>query len=110
MRRLLLAVGMDDLGAPLALGLGLARDRPDHAFVEVDVLDLDIGNLDAPRVGLRVEHLLDVGVQPVALGEHLVEIVLAQHRTQRGLRELARRFACKFSTWITARSASMTRK
>ena len=46
---------------------------------------------DAPGVGLLVENFLDVGVELVALGEHLVEVVLAQHRAQRGLRELAGR-------------------
>ena len=56
---------------------------------EVDVLDLDVGDLDAPGVGLRVEDLLDVEVQPLALGQHLVELVLAEHRAQRGLRQLA---------------------
>ena len=48
-------------------------------------------DLDAPGVGLRVEDGLDVDVQLVALGEHLVELVLAEHRAQRGLRELAGR-------------------
>ena len=55
------------------------------------MLDLDIGDLDAPGVGLRVEDFLDVAVELVALGQHLVEIVLAEHRAQRRLRELARR-------------------
>ena len=34
---------------------------------------------------------LDVEVELLALGQHLVELVLAEHRAQRGLRELARR-------------------
>ena len=55
------------------------------------MLDLDVGHLDAPGVGLRVEHALDVDVQLLALGEQLVELVLAEHRAQRGLRELAGR-------------------
>ena len=37
------------------------------------MLDLDVGDLDAPGVGLRVEDLLDVEVEPLALGQHLVE-------------------------------------
>ena len=55
------------------------------------MLDLDVGDLDAPGVGLLVEDVLDVGVQLVALGQHLVELVLAEHRAQRGLRQLAGR-------------------
>ena len=84
-------------------------DGPDHALVDVHVLDLDIGDLDTPGVGLRVEDLLDVAVQLVALGQHLVELVLAEHRAKRGLCELARG-RMKFSTWITALSGSTTRK
>ena len=55
------------------------------------MLDLDVRDLDAPGVGLLVEDALDVGVELVALGQHLVELVLAEHRAQRGLRELAGR-------------------
>src|SRR5579884_3653253 len=87
--RLLLGFRADDAGTAVAFGLGLPGDGADHALVDVDVLDLDIGDLDAPGVGLRVEDLLDVVVELVALGEHLVELVLAEHGTQRGLRELA---------------------
>ena len=53
------------------------------------MLDLYVGHLDAPRVGLRVEDLLHVEVEAFALGEHLVKLVLAEHRTQCGLGELA---------------------
>src|SRR5215510_3056791 len=91
LRRLLLPLGMDHLRPTLALGLGLARDRADHRLVQVDVLDLDVRHLDAPGIGLRVEDALDVEVELLPLGEHLVELVLAEHRAQRGLRELVRR-------------------
>ncbi len=79
------------LARRVALGLGLARDGAHHALVEIDALDLDVGDLDAPAFGLLVEHVLDVGIELVALGQHLVEVVLAQHPAQRGLRELAGR-------------------
>src|SRR5580693_7299693 len=91
LRRLLLALGIDDLGAALALGLGLTGDGADHALVEVDALELDIGDLDAPGFGLLVEHVLNAGIELVALGQHLVEIVLAQYPAQRGLGELTGR-------------------
>ena len=89
LRGLHLALGIDDPGAPLALRLGLAGDGADHALVQVHVLDLDVGDLDAPGVGLLVEDALDVLVELVALGEHLVQLVLAEHRAQRGLCQLA---------------------
>jgi hypothetical protein len=100
-RGLQLAFGMDHLGPPLALGLGLAGDRAHHRLVEVDVLDLDVGDLDAPGVGLGVEHLLDVEVQAFALGQHLVELVLAQHGAQVVCASwlVASR---KFATWMMA--------
>ncbi|MOA27403.1 hypothetical protein D3C78_1482800 [compost metagenome] len=53
------------------------------------MLDLDVGDLDAPGVGLGVEHLLDVQVQAFAFGQQFVQFVFTQHRPQRGLRQLA---------------------
>ncbi len=55
------------------------------------MLDLDGSDLDAPCVRLHVEDLLNVLVQTVALRQHLVQIVLAEHGSQRRLGELARR-------------------
>src|SRR5215475_10046253 len=89
LRRLLLSLRVDDLGAAGAFGLGLAGNRPDHALVEIDALDLHGRYLDTPPLGLLVEHILNVGVELVALGQHLVEVVLAQDPAQRGLRKLA---------------------
>src|SRR5262249_17470775 len=91
LRGLLLPLGIDNFGTARALGLGLTGDCPDHALVEIDALDLDGRDLDAPRLGLLVEHVLDIGVELVALCQHLVEIVLAQDPAQRRLRELAGR-------------------
>src|SRR3546814_18007484 len=79
----------DLLGAALALRLGLAGYHPDHALADIDMLDLDIGHLDAPGIGLAVEDFLDIVVQLVAFGQHLVEVMLAEHRTQGGLGQLA---------------------
>ena len=53
------------------------------------MLDLDIRHLDAPGIRLLIEDLLDIRVEPVAFREHFVEFVLAQHRAQRGLGQLA---------------------
>ena len=59
--------------------------------MEIDILDLDGGDLNAPGVGLLVEDLLDIGVEPIPFCEHLVQFVLAEHRAQRGLCQLAGR-------------------
>ncbi len=88
LRRLELALGVDDLGPPLALGLGLAGDRPLHLFGDLDVLDLDRGHLHAPGLGRLVDDLLQLLVEPLALGEQLVELGLAEHRAQRRLGDL----------------------
>src|SRR5690606_23898223 len=53
--------------------------------------DLDVGDLDAPAIGLGIEDGLDVQVQLFALGQHLVQFMLAQYRPQRRLRQLAGR-------------------
>src|SRR3989338_1677964 len=60
LRRLELALGVDDFGAPLALGLGLPGDRADHLLGQVDVFDLDRRDLHAPRLRL----LIDDALQP----------------------------------------------
>src|SRR5258705_2286564 len=88
---LLLAHRIDYLGAPQPLRLGLLGNRPHHGFIEIDILDLDGGDLDAPNVGLLIENFLDVGVKSVSFGEHLVQLVLAEHRAKRGLRQLTGR-------------------
>jgi hypothetical protein len=84
-----LALGVDDARPAHALCLGLLGNRADHALVDVDMLDLDVGDLDAPLVGLVIEDLLDIAVELVPLGQHLVQLVLAEHRSQRRLGQLA---------------------
>src|SRR5664279_2060088 len=86
-----LAFGVDDLGALLALRLGLPCHRALHAVGQLDVLELDEGDHDAPVDGVDVEDLADVQVDPVGLREGLVERVLTDHLAQRGLGDLVDR-------------------
>ena len=86
-----LALGGDDLRAPLALGLGLARHRPLHRLRDLDVLDLDRRDLDAPRLGLLVDDPLQLVVQAVALREQRVQLGAAEHGAQSRLGDLRRR-------------------
>src|SRR3954452_20574635 len=83
-----LALGVDDLRAPLALGLGLTGHRVLHPLRDPDVLDLDGRDLHSPRLRLLVDDLLELVVELLALGEQRVEVGLAEHRAQRGLRDL----------------------
>ena len=46
---LVLALGVDHLRAPFALGLRLPGHRALHPLRDLDVLHLDDRNLDAPR-------------------------------------------------------------
>ena len=88
--RLHLAFGLEDRGLPQALGLedlrallALGLHLPGHAVDEVargrDVLDLDAGDLDAPRLGRGVDDLQQLGVDLVAVGQQLVEVHRAHH-------------------------------
>ena len=60
--RLELTFGVDYFGAPLALGLRLPRHGALHLVRQVDMLDLDVGDLDPPGIGLPVEDLLQIPV------------------------------------------------
>jgi len=57
-------------------------------FGHVDLLDLDRDDLEAKGRGVAVDDDLNALVEAVAVGQQLVEIDLAEHRAQRGLREL----------------------
>ena len=94
-RRLLLALGFQDLGltvalrlqdrGPLvALRLHLAGHRVDQIGRRRDVLDLDARHLDAPRRGRLVDHVQQLRVDPVPLREQLVQVHRAHHGTHVG--------------------------
>jgi len=53
-----LAVGMDDLGPSLPLRLRLPCNCPAHLFRQIDLLRLDQGDFDSPRLGVFVENVL----------------------------------------------------
>ncbi len=80
---------MNHLGTTHPLGFGLFGDRANHALVQIHMLDLHIADLDAPGVGLLIEDILDIRIELLPLGQHLIQFVLAQHRAQGGLRQLA---------------------
>jgi hypothetical protein len=83
-----LALRVDHLRAPLALGLGLPAHRPAHRLGQLDVLDLDQRHLDAPRVGEVVDDLLELLVDLVALDQQVVELDLTEDAPQGRLRDL----------------------
>src|SRR2546430_4374287 len=87
-RRLKLAVGVDDLGAPLALGLRLLGHRALHVLRKVDLLDLHGRDLDAPGLGVLVDDPLKLLVDLVARREKVVELDLAEHAPECRLRDL----------------------
>src|SRR5208337_4563071 len=90
LRRLEFALRRDHLGAPLALGLSLRRDRALHVLRQIDIFQLNQRDLHAPRLGLRIDYFLDARVELVALAEQFVELGLAADGAQRGLRQLHR--------------------
>jgi hypothetical protein len=91
-----LAFGVDDLGPLFPLGLRLAGHRPLHRVGQLYVLDLDDADLDAPRLGRFVDDLLQLVVDLVAMDQQLVQVRLAQDRSQAGLGDLPRRPAVIF--------------
>ncbi len=89
--RLELALGGDNLGAALAFGLGLFGHCALHVFGKDDVLDFDSGDLRAPRLGVRVDDVLDLLVDVRGLGQQLIEAEAPDHVAHRGLADLVDR-------------------
>ena len=86
------AVGRDDPRAALAFGFGLAGHRSFHRFRQGDVLDLDPLHPDTPGfLGGGVDDLLELGVDLVPFGQQLVQVAVADHRSQRRLGDLGHR-------------------
>src|SRR3569832_3030236 len=82
---------MEYFRATVQLRLRLTGNGAYHALVDIDMLERDVGVLDAPGSRLLVEDTLDVGIESFASRQHIVEFVLPLHRTQGGLRELTGR-------------------
>src|SRR5829696_3923445 len=88
---LILPLGSDVLGPPLAFALGLTGHRPLHVLRDLHVLDLDHAHLDAPGFGLLVYDRLQLLVYLLAVGKEVVEILLPKDAPQGGLGDLAGR-------------------
>src|SRR5262249_27590975 len=88
LRRLVLPLRGDHFGPAFAFRLRLPGHRPAHLLGEIDVLDGDLNDLDAPRIRVLVDDRLKVRVDLLAFGEELVQLRLPAHATQRRLRIL----------------------
>src|SRR5208282_4685269 len=82
------AVGVDDLGAALAFRFGLAGNGALHVLRDVHLLQLHLGDFDAPGLGVLIEDVLELFVHFVAFGKDGVELELAANAAQGGLGEL----------------------
>jgi hypothetical protein len=79
---------VDDLGAGLALCLGLLGHGAEHGLGHVDLFDLDGDDFYAEGGGVAVDDGLNALVEGLAVGEELVEIDLAEDGAEGGLGEL----------------------
>jgi hypothetical protein len=80
-----LALGVDDLGAPVTLRLSLTRHGATHGLGQLDVLDLDEGDLDTPRIGDVVDDALKPLVDLVPVDQQFVQVDLDEDAAQLGL-------------------------
>ena len=87
-RGFLLALGLDDARALLADCFGLTRDGALHLRGNVEVLDLDRVEFDAPADAGRRQDVVEPLVDRGTVLEHLVEVALADRVAHRGLRRL----------------------
>ncbi len=105
-----LALSMNDLGAPLTLRFGLPADGPDHLFRYVNLLDGNQSNLHPPRRRVLVENGLQPHVQFVAFAQEIVEFDFAQNAAQEWSAPAVRWRIEKLETSVTASRGSTTRK
>jgi len=83
-----LAVSVNDLGPPLALGLGAAGHGPLHLLGDLDVLDLHDAHIHAPRLGQVLDDVAQVGVQGLTMRQNGVEVDPSEHAAQCRLGDL----------------------
>src|ERR1700682_4183009 len=83
------AVGGDDPGPSLPLRLGLARHRALHRIWQYHVLDFDAVDVHTPAQRGAIDHQLQTLIEALAVGEQVVQVALADDRTQRRLCDLA---------------------
>ncbi|MNI68777.1 hypothetical protein D3C73_1244880 [compost metagenome] len=79
------AFGLEDLCTLDSFGFHLPTHRRHQVGGWADVLDLDPGDLDAPRRGRFIDGAQQFFVDAVALAEHGVELHRAEHRADVGL-------------------------
>src|ERR1700687_1575944 len=82
---------MNKLCAAFAFGFRLPCDGALHLLGDVDLFHLDFGNLNAPRLRVRVEYDLELGVDLIALREYFIKFELSDDASNGGLRELRSR-------------------
>jgi len=87
-RSLILAIGMDDFGSSLPLRFRLPGDGSPHTLREVHLFRLYKRYLDSPWVGLPIQNLLKLHIDPVPLRKQLIQINLPNNASQGGLSEL----------------------
>ena len=71
--RLVLALGVNDLGAFFALGFRLPRHRALHHFRKIYALDLYKRNFDSPRTGMEIKDLLQAMIELFALAQQIIQ-------------------------------------
>ena len=80
-----LAFGVNHLGALFALGLRLVCDGTDHRLGKIDGFHFNLGNLDAPGAVSRSRTVCRRRLIFSRSAQQVVESDFAQHTAQRGL-------------------------
>ena len=79
LRRLQFAFSVNDLGAPLALGLGLLGHGALHLEWQVDIFDFDHAHLDTPWFSLCIDYFLKFSIDLITVGQQIIELKLTQN-------------------------------
>ena len=70
---------LDNLCTANSFGFSLFSNCAYHGLVQINMFDFDIGNLNTPSIGLRVDNILNILIELVPFRQHFVEFVFTEH-------------------------------
>src|SRR3989344_9249210 len=82
------ALGSNDFGSALALGLGLFGHSALHIIGKRNIFDFNSSDLNPPWLGVAINHIFDFVIDDNRLRQKLIKLELPDNVTYSGLADL----------------------